>query len=74
MPRRQKLQVGDRLQTQAQEVMDTLIEAAYSRERGPLLRQANMGLEKLRYGVRLAKDPELLPFKQYEHAAGLKAA
>ena len=71
MPRRQKFQVGDRLQSQAQDVMDTLIEAAYTRERGPLLRQANVGLEKLRYGVRLAKDLELLPFKQYEHAARL---
>ncbi len=37
MPRRQKFQIGDRLQEQAQQVMDLLIEAAYTRERSVLL-------------------------------------
>lgn len=71
MPRRQKFQLADRLQTQAQQVLDSLIEAAYTRQREPLLRQANLGLEKLRYGLRLAKDLALLTFRQYEHAARL---
>lgn len=69
MPRRQKYQLGDRVQTQALDVQEALVEAAYTRERAALLRQANMGLEKLRIWCRLAKDLQLLSFAQYEHAA-----
>jgi len=71
LPRRQKFQLGDRLQSTALDVLDTLVEAAYTRDRAALLRQANMGLEKLRFWVRLAKDLQLLDFKRYEHAARL---
>ena len=71
LPRSQKFQLGDRLQTTALQVLDTLIEAAYSRERGALLRRANLDLEKLRFWVRLAKDLKLLDFKRYEHASRL---
>ena len=71
LPRRQKFQLGDRLQTAAQDVLDRLVEAAYSRDRADLLRQANLGLEKLRFGLRLAHDLTLLDFRRYEHAARL---
>ena len=71
LPRKQKFQLGDRLQTTALDVLDTLVEAAYTRERTTLLQRANLGLEKLRFWVRLAKDLQLMDFKQYEHAARL---
>ncbi len=71
LPRSQKFQLGDRLQTTALDVLDTLVEAAYTRDRAALLRQANLGLEKLRYWVRLAKDLKLMDFKRFEHAARL---
>jgi hypothetical protein len=71
LPRRQKFQLGDRLQGTALEVLDTLIEAAYSRDRAALLQRANLGLEKLRFWLRLANDLKLLDFKRYEHAARL---
>lgn len=71
LPRRQKFQLGDRLQTTAIDVLDTLIEAAYTRTRVPLLQRANLGLEKLRYWIRLAHDLELLEFRRYEHAVRL---
>jgi hypothetical protein len=61
MPRRQKFLLGDRIQTQAQDVMDALIEAAYTKPRDQALRRANLGLQQLRFGLRLAKDLELLP-------------
>lgn len=70
-PRNQKFQLGDRLQTTALDVMDTLIEAAYTRDRVALLQRANLGLEKLRFWVRLAKDLHLLDMRRYEHAARL---
>lgn len=69
MPRSQKFLLGDRIQTTAMEVLDLLVEAAYSRERGGLLRRANLGLEKLRFWMRLSKDLKLIDFKRYEHAA-----
>ena len=71
LPRRQKFQLGDRLQTTALDVLDTLVEAAYTRDRAVLLQRANLGLEKLRFWVRLAKDLQLMDFRQYEHAARL---
>lgn len=69
MPRSQKFLLGDRIQTTAMEVLDHLIEAAYSRERAGLLRRANLGLEKLRFWMRMAKDLKLIDFKHYENAA-----
>ena len=68
-PRSQKFLLGDRLQQQALQVLEQLIEATYSKERGAFLRAANLGLEKLRFGVRLAKDLHHLDFKRYEFAA-----
>jgi hypothetical protein len=67
-PRSQKFLLGDRLQAQALAVLDSLIAATYTRERGGHLRAANLELEKLRFGVRLAKDLQHLDFKRYEHA------
>lgn len=71
LPRKQKFQLGDRMQTNALDVLGTLVEAAYTRDRSGLLQRANLGLEKLRFWVRLAKDLQLLDFKRYEHAARL---
>jgi hypothetical protein len=71
MPRRQKFQLGDRLQAAALDVLDTLVEAAYTRDRASLLQRANLGLEKMRFWIRLAHDLELMDFRRYEHAARL---
>ena len=68
-PRSQKFLLGDRLQAQALGVLDSLIAATYSRERTAHLRAANLDLEKLRFGMRLAKDLQHLDFKRYEYAA-----
>lgn len=70
-PRSQKFQLGDRLQNESLAVLDRLIEATYTRERLALLRAANLGLGKLRFGLRLAKDlhhPTHLDLRSYEHA------
>jgi len=68
-PRSQKFLLGDRLQAQALSVLDSLIAATYSRERAGHLRAANLELEKLRFGMRLAKDLRHLDFSRYEFAA-----
>jgi 23S rRNA-intervening sequence protein len=71
LPRKQKFQLGDRLQTMALDVLDNLVEAAYTKDRTALLRRANLGLEKLRIHIRLTNDLKLMDFKKYEHAARL---
>ena len=69
LPRSQKFLLGDRIQSGALEVMEGLVEAAYTRGRGPILAQVNLGLEKLRYLFRLAKDLHYLDLRRYEFSA-----
>lgn len=68
-PRSQKFLLGDRLQTQALSVLESLIAATYlGQERTRHLRSANLELEKVRFGIRLAKDLGHLDFARYEYA------
>ena len=48
-PCRQKFLLGDRIQNAALDVLESLVEATYSRRREPLLARANLGIEKLRF-------------------------
>ena len=64
-PRSQKFLLGDRMQTTALDVLERLIEATYTKRRGDPLARANLGLEKLRFLVRL----RCLDHRRYEHAA-----
>ncbi|MDO8310864.1 MAG: diversity-generating retroelement protein Avd [Sideroxyarcus sp.] len=68
-PRAQKFLLGDRLQSTALDVMEGLVEAAYTKTRAPILVRVNLGLEKLRYLFRLAKDLHYLDLRRYEFAA-----
>ena len=55
-PRSQKFLLGDRMQTLALDVQESLIEATYSRNPTPHLLACNLRLEKLRFLFRLAMD------------------
>jgi 23S rRNA-intervening sequence protein len=68
-PRSHKFTLGDRIETIALDVLEALIEATYTRERTQHLRRANLGIEKLRFLLRLAADLRLLDRHRYEHAA-----
>ena len=54
--------------TAADHLLELLIQARYTRQRGDLLRQANLTLEVLRYQVRLAHHMRSLRTNSYEHA------
>ena len=58
-PRSHKFTIGDRIEIIAIDVLEALIEATYTRERSQHLRQANLGIEKLRFLLRLAADLNL---------------
>ena len=70
-PKSHKFTIGDRIVTIALDVLEALIEATYTRERTQRtqhLRRANLGIEKLRFLLRLAADLKLLDRRRYEHA------
>lgn len=50
-------------------MLEALIEATYTKERVQHLREANLGIEKLRFLLRLAADLRLLAWRRDEHAA-----
>ena len=68
-PKRHRFTIGDRIETIAIDVLEALIEATYTRERTQHLRQANLGIEKLRFLLRLAADLRVLDRRRYEYAA-----
>jgi hypothetical protein len=68
-PRSHKFTIGDRIEGSALDVLEALIEATYTRDRAKHLRHANLGIEKLRFLIRLAADLRLLDRRRYEHAA-----
>ena len=70
--------VDNRLQATALDVLERLVEATYTRDRRHHLVAANLGLEKLRFLFRLAKDLGHLDHRRYgarrAHARGDRAA
>lgn len=68
-PREQRFLLGDRIQATALDVLEALIEATYTRERRAHLARANLGLEKLRFFMRLAHEQRHLDARRYEHVA-----
>ena len=68
-PRSQKFLLGDRIQGTALDVLECLIEATYTRQRTNHLARANLGVEKLRFLLRLACELRYLDERRYEHAA-----
>jgi hypothetical protein len=56
LPKSHKFTTGDRIHNVALDVLEALIEATYTRERTQHLRRANLGIEKLRFLLRLAAD------------------
>ena len=69
LPRSQKFLLGDRIQSTALDVLESLIEATYTRRRDVHLARANLGIEKLRFLCRLARDLQHLDHRRYEYAA-----
>ncbi len=68
-PRNHRFVLGERLERNLYELLETLIQARYTRERQPLLLRANLILEVLRFQVRLAKDLQCLQTKSYAFAS-----
>ena len=68
-PRQHRFVLGERLERTLYDLLETLIQAKYSRDRKSLLDEANLKLEILRFQVRLAKDLQCLRANSYGFAA-----
>jgi hypothetical protein len=68
-PRNHRYVLGERLERNLYDLLETLIQARYSRDRQPLLVQANLTLEVLRFQTRLARDLNCLRMNSYVYAA-----
>ena len=53
-PRKHRFVLGERIEQRLYDFLETLIEARYSRARTPLLQQATLRLEILRFQMRVA--------------------
>jgi hypothetical protein len=68
-PRNHRFVLGERIERNFYDLLETLLKAKYTRQRRPLLEQANLILEILRFQVRLAKDLQCLKTVSYGFAA-----
>ncbi len=67
-PRSYRLSVGDRLVSNALDLLLNVVEAAYAVEKGDLLSKASFKANALRYLLRLSKDLRLVSVDSYAHA------
>ena len=67
IPKRVRFTVSSRLDNTALDVLEHIIEAAYTRDKLAILRKANLKLEKLRVMLRLSYDRKYLAGRSYEY-------
>ena len=65
-PKNQRFIFGQRLADHALDILELLVDAAYSPRKSDLLATANRKIEMLRWLLRLAQERNLLSAKQYE--------
>ncbi len=68
-PRKHRFVLGERIERRLYDLLETLLQAKYTRERQKLLQQANLNLEILRFQMRLAHDLQCLRGTSYAFAS-----
>jgi len=68
-PRNHRFVLGERIERNLYNLLETLIRAKYTKNRQRLLEDANLMLEILRFQMRLAKDLQCLKVESYGFAA-----
>ena len=69
--RNRRYTLGERLESGMLDVLELLVQAAYSREKRTVLARANQRLEMIRHLWRLAHELTAIPTRRYEHGAKL---
>jgi len=65
LPRNHRFTLGDKIQQSLLDLLMFVSDAIYSKNKKPILQEANKELEKLRILSRLMKDLKLLPHESY---------
>src|SRR5436309_12655855 len=68
-PRNHRFVLGERIERNLYDLLETLLKAEYTRNQQALLQQANLTLEILRFPMRLARDLQCLKTNSYAFAA-----
>ena len=67
-PKRVRFTFSTRLDNMALDVLEKIIEAAYTKQKTDLLKRANLTVEKMRVLIRLCHEERYLGNRAYEHA------
>lgn len=67
-PKNIRFTLSGRIDNLALDILEKIVEAAYTRDKVPILKQANLMVEKLRVLLRLCYERQYLSTKSYEHA------
>lgn len=67
-PKKARFSFSQRIEGLALDVVEDLVEARYTKNRGPILKRANLRLEKLRILLRLSHKLQYLSHASYEFA------
>ncbi|MCP3868099.1 MAG: diversity-generating retroelement protein Avd [Gammaproteobacteria bacterium] len=73
-PRNRRFTLGERLESgllELLELLELLVEAAYSRNKIDLLKRANLRISVIRHLWRMAHELKTIPTKRYAHGAEL---
>jgi len=70
-PRSRRFTLGERLESGLIEVLEFLVEAAYSRNKETPLRRANLRLAVVGHLWRLAFELKVIATRSYEHGANI---
>ncbi len=70
-PRVRRFTLGERLETRLLEVLENLVEAAYTKNKKAQLTEANRQLEVIRHLWRLSFELQVISNQTYEHGAKL---
>jgi hypothetical protein len=66
-PKNQRFIFGQRIADRVLNILEVLVEAAYSPRKADLLAGVNRDIEVLRWLIRMATDRKILTPRQYEH-------
>lgn len=70
-PRVRRFTLGERIEIGVVDVLELLVQAAYTRNKEGPLQRANLRLEVVRHLWRLAHELKVVAIRQYEHGAKL---
>jgi len=71
LPRNRRYTLGDKLENRMLGILESLVAAAYTKDKRPFLVQANRDLEVCRHLWRLCFDFQGISVKSYEHGSKL---